>query len=122
MPAVSSLVALAHVESVSTSIAFYRHLGFEVRNTHVPDGAPEPVWAWLASGAANLMVTRADGPVDREQQAVLFYAYCDDVEGMREQLISAGVAAGPIRFPFFCPRGEFPVADPDGYVVIVAHS
>jgi hypothetical protein len=120
--AVRGLVPLAHVKSVPASIDFYRHLGFEIRNTHVPDGGSEPVWAWLASGDAHLMVSAADAPIDREQQAVLFYAYCDDVGLMRDQLIAEGVGAGPVRYPFYSPRGEFRLEDPDGYVVIVAHT
>jgi hypothetical protein len=119
---VRRLVPFAHVASVPASVAFYRHLGFEVLNTVTPDGAREPVWAWLANGEANLMVGLADGPVDRHQQAVLFYAYTDDVAGMRERLLAAGVDAGPIRSPFYSPRGEFPVHDPDGYLVVVAHA
>jgi hypothetical protein len=48
----TSLVPLAHVRSVMRSIAFYRKLGFVVRNTHTPEGGVEPVWAWLESGDA----------------------------------------------------------------------
>ncbi len=123
MPAgISSLVPLAHVRDVDASIAFYRHLGFAVRNTYVPDGAPAPVWAWLAAADAHLMISAASAPIDPTQQAVLFYVYCDDVPGMRQRLLTAGIEAGPIAYPFYSPRGEFRIADPDGYVVIVAHA
>ena len=119
---VVALVAMAHVQSVPASVAFYAHLGFEVRNTVRPPGAEAPVWAWLGSADAQLMVTRADGPVDAAQQAVLFYTYTPDLEGVRDRLVAAGVDAGPIAFPFYSPRGEFRITDPDGYVIIVAHT
>jgi catechol 2,3-dioxygenase-like lactoylglutathione lyase family enzyme len=35
------LVPMASVADVERSIAFYRHLGFEVGNTFVPAGAPK---------------------------------------------------------------------------------
>lgn len=119
---IRSLVPLAHVRDVNASIAFYRHLGFEVRNTHVPAGHGEPVWAWLTSGRAQVMLSLASGPVDAGQQAVLFYAYCDDVESMREQVMAAGIAASEIAYPFYSSRGEFKIHDPDGYLVIVSHT
>jgi hypothetical protein len=45
----------------------------------VPAGESEPAWAWLESAGAYLMLARADEPVVANQQAVLFYLYCDDV-------------------------------------------
>lgn len=118
----ASLVPMAHVRSVERSIAFYRLLGFEEGNRHTPEGQAEPVWVWLRSGGAQLMLAAATEPVEPEKQAVLFYVYCDDVAGFREQLIRAGVEAGPIRSPFYAPRGEFRVEDPDGYVLMITHT
>lgn len=117
-----SLVAMAHVASVPRSIEFYGKLGFELRNTHAPQSGAEPVWAFLESGHAMLMVSKADGPFEAAQQAVLFYVYFDDVDGTHARLARAGIEVGPIRYPFYCPRGEFRVIDPDGYVLMVAHT
>ena len=116
------LVPLAHVESVPRSLAFYRLLGFETDNTFTPADAGEPTWAYVRSGSAQLMVAKAEEPVVPRQQAVLFYSYCDDVPGLREELIAKGVSPGPIQQPFYAPRGEFRVEDPDGYVVMVTHT
>jgi hypothetical protein len=113
---------MVHVKSVPRSIEFYEKLGFAVRNTFVPDGRSEPSWAWLQGGEAHLMVTRADEPLDAEQQAVLFYLYCPDVPSFRAALQSEGVAVGEIQYPFYAPRGEFRVADPDGFVLMVTHT
>ena len=122
MVALRSLVPIAHVRSVPRSIAFYRKLGFDVGNSVTPNGSSEPVWAWLRTNDAHLMVSKADGPFDAGQQAVLFYLYCDDVDAMRAELERAGVSVGPIGHPFYSPRGEFRVEDPDGYVLMIAHT
>ena len=120
--AVRSLVPLAHVASVPRSIEFYRHLGFEVRNTFTPPESKEPAWVWLERDNARLMLSRASGPIVPAEQAVLFYLYSDDVAETRRAFEEAGIAAGPIAYPFYNPRGEFRLEDPDGYVLMVAHT
>jgi catechol 2,3-dioxygenase-like lactoylglutathione lyase family enzyme len=116
------VVPMAHVQSVPASIAFYRRLGFEVGNAFTPPELKEPSWANLLSDRAQLMVARAAEPVIPSQQAVLFYMYCDDVAALREYLIAEGIEAGPLQGPFYAPRGEFRIQDPDGYVVMVTHT
>ena len=118
----SSLVPLASVKSVSRSIEFYQKLGFVVGDTHTPDGAAEPTWAWLTCGGAQLMFGQASGAVDSNEPAVIFYLYCDDVAAFRARLLEAGVEAGALTYPFFAPRGEFRVTDPDGYAVMITHT
>jgi hypothetical protein len=118
-----SLVPMAHVRSVPDAIALYRKLGFEVGNTFCPQGTTDPTWAWLESeGGAKLMLALADEPVIAGQQAVLFYLYCDDVASTRAHLEESGVPVGPIEYPFYAPRGEFRVHDPDGYVLMITHT
>jgi len=41
------LVPMVFVADLQRSIAFYAHLGFEVGNTFMPEGANEMSWAWL---------------------------------------------------------------------------
>ena len=113
---------MAFVDGVPRSIDFYRKLGFEVGNTHTPEGGREPVWAWLRSGGAQLMLARASDPVNPEQQAVLFYVYCDDVLACRTQLLEVGVECSAVTYPFYAPKGEFRVTDPDGYVLMITHT
>jgi len=121
MPAQTrSLVAFAHVASVARSIRFYADLGFRVANTVEPAGHDAPVWAWLESENANLMVGLADGPVDASAQAVLFYLYFDDIRQVHAQLKALGHAPGEIRHPFYMPGGECRLEDPDGYVLMLA--
>ena len=110
----TSLVPMAFVRSVPGSIAFYGLLGFSVGDTYTPPAQEEPSWAWLRSGGAHLMVTKASHPVDPEQQAVLFCLYSDDLPAFHARLEVAGLAVGEITFPFDCPRGEFRLKDPDG--------
>lgn len=112
---------MAHVADVARSIAFYERLGFAVGSRHADPGGTL-VWAWLQSERAHLMLARADEPVVPSQQAVLFYLYAADVEAYRAELVAAGLAAGAISRPFYNPRGEFRLEDPDGYVLMVAHT
>lgn len=116
------LVAMMFVADVERSIAFYRHLGFEPGNTFTAPEATAPTWAWLNSGNAQLMLAAASETVDPEQQRVLFYVYTDDVAAARESLIEAGLTPGEITTPFYAPRGEFQLIDPDGYVVMITHT
>jgi catechol 2,3-dioxygenase-like lactoylglutathione lyase family enzyme len=116
------LVPMAFVADVERSITFYQHLGFEIGNTFAPEGATKPSWAWLQSGDAQLMLAVASDPVIAEQQAVLFYVYTDAVAAARMSLVEAGLNPGEIKTPFYAPRGEFRLVDPDGYVVMVTHT
>lgn len=119
---VRSLVALAEVASVPRSIAFYARLGFTVRNTFTPPSEGEPTWASLHSERAELMIARAKAPPSGGEHSVLFYLYCDDVREARAALERAGVACGEIAFPFYAPRGEFEIRDPDGYLLVITHT
>ncbi len=118
----SSLVPMVFVESVPRSIAFYGRLGFEVGNTFTPPDHAEPTWAWLKSAGAHLMVARAGEPVVASMQSVIFYIYCPDVAAYRTQLQQLGLEVGEIEYPFYAPRGEFRVKDPDGYCLMVTHT
>ena len=89
---IRALVPFVHVSNVPESIAFYEKLGMTVGNTFVPPDATEPAWAWLQSGIAQLMLAKASEPV------------------------------GDIKYPFFAPRGEFRITDPDGYVLMITHT
>jgi predicted enzyme related to lactoylglutathione lyase len=119
---IRSLVALAHVRSVPESIAFYEKLGFTRGNTFVPPDETEPVWGWIQSGNAQLMLAKAGEPVVPSQQAVLFYLYVDDVAAKHAELRESGITGGDIQYPFYAPRGEFRLTDPDGYTLMVTHT
>jgi catechol 2,3-dioxygenase-like lactoylglutathione lyase family enzyme len=121
---IHGLTAYAHVADVQRSVDFYRRLGLQVRNSHEEDDTL--VWAFVTSPAADpneagarLMLAQADGPVDASQQAVLFYCWSQDVGAIHAELREAGIAVGEIEYPFYMPSGEFRLADPDGYVLLV---
>ena len=118
---VRNIVAMAQVASVSRSIDFYAKLGFDVGNTFAPASEKEPTWAWLQSDRGELMIARAEGRTTAER-SVLFYLYCDDVAQARESLQASGIVCGEITFPFYAPRGEFEIRDPDGYTLMVTHT
>jgi hypothetical protein len=116
------IVAMVFVADVEGSIGFYRHLGFEVGNTFAPEGRTKPSWAWLQSGEAQLMLAEADEPIVADQQRILFYIYTDDVAAAHASLVEIGLNPGEIATPFYAPRGEFKIVDPDGYVLMITHT
>ena len=68
------------------------------------------------------MLERAHAPIDPAAQAVLFYLYAQDLDGLRAHLLGAGVSAGEIVDGSPGPEREMRVVDPDGYVLMIAES
>ena len=117
---IRSFIPHAFVADVSASISFYEKLGFTVGNSFTPEDAESPTWCWLSCEKGDLMLGQAREPVTADQQRVLFYAYCDDIEATHAELADAGLEVGPITKPFYNPGGEFEIRDPDGYVIWIA--
>jgi len=116
------LVPLLAVADVERSITFYGQLGFELGNAFAPSDAAKPTWAWLRSADAQLMLAAATKPIIPAQQSVLFYIYTEDVASAHATLTAAGLNPGPIATPFYAPRGEFQLTDPDGYALLITHT
>jgi len=116
--AVSDLVPLTHVADVDRSVAFYERLGFEMRHEYAPED--RRLWAFLERGDARLMVAEGDEAVDPGAQAVLFFLYTRDLDGLRARLVSDGVPAGAITTGNPGPDRQMEVVDPDGYALMVA--
>jgi len=116
------LVPYLHVANVQRSVDFYCLLGFQPENLFTPPGSAEPAWAYLKCWAAQLMLAKAMEPMVPAHQGVWFYIYCDDVPGMRKLLLGKGLEPGEVKFPFYAPRGEFQLTDPDGYRLMVSHT
>jgi len=119
---IRQLAPMLFVADVQRSINYYKHLGFEVGNTFAAEGAAKPTWAWLQSDNAPLMLAAANEPITPTEQRVLFYLYTDDVKTAHAALTDAGLNPGPITTPFYAPRGEFQLIDPDGYVLMLTHT
>jgi len=117
---VSDLVPFAHVSDLARSIAFYELLGFEVGDTYEVDGRLQ--WAGLQNEHARLMLELAGAPIDRRRQAVLFYLYVRDLDGLRRHLLEHGVPVGPIQDGSPGPEREIALSDPDGYRLMIAES
>ena len=114
---IDALTAYAHVADVRRSIEFYRRLGLEVASTHELNG--KLVWALVTRGDARLMLAQASGSIDAGVQAVLFYCWTRDVNGLHDELAAVGVDVRDVTHPSYMPAGELRVEDPDGYVVLV---
>lgn len=116
----AALVPLAHVADVRKSVEFYQLLGFAVKNVVEHEGKTQ--WAWLQNGGADLMIARSARPMNPGAQDILFYVYTPDVVAYRAELEAKGVKVGPVKYPFYSPRGEFRVDDADGYTLFVSHA
>ena len=126
---VSYSVPMFHVMDIEKSIAFYELLGFGAKNVMRNDKG-KAFWAYLQcyggdgeeqarTEAAAIMLAQADGPFDAEQQAVLHYFYTNDLPGLRERVLAAGVKVSEIEPRFYMEKGEMRLTDPDGYTVLV---
>lgn len=128
---------MVHVVDVERTVAFYALLGFHCFSRFATqDGITR--WADLRSHRAQMMFSRASGPIDASQQAVLFYLYSLDIQTLRAHLLEQSIPdAGPppsegVESPppngaavfeivprFYMPAGELRIHDPDGYCLLV---
>lgn len=122
VPSYVGLAPMLPVTSVPRSIAFYEKLGFNVGNSHTPERASDPFWAWLYSGSAHLMINQADGPIQATRHSASIWIYTRDVESAHAALQSRGFEVGAVDYPFYNPGGEFHVHDPDGYAIYIAQA
>jgi len=122
VPKLRGVLAMPFVSDVARSIEFYKQLGFKVGNTHEDEG--KIVWALLQSpdGAAQFMLAHSARPMNPGAQDMMFYLYAENVEQYREELKAKGFAVGPMNYPFYSPRGEFRLEDPDGWTLFIAHA
>jgi catechol 2,3-dioxygenase-like lactoylglutathione lyase family enzyme len=115
---VTGLIPMAFAADVQRSADFYKLLGLEILvNVRNPSGSLQ--WVHLACGEAHVMFAQASGPVVPSQQAVLFYLYAPDVITLRKHLLDSGVKVSEITHPFYMPKGEIRVEDPDGYTLLI---
>jgi len=111
-----AVVALLHVADVQRSIEFYGKLGFELGGEPLKNDAGVKTFAWMHHGsAAQIMVTLTGRPLNPGAQDVMFYLYVTDMPAYRERVIARGVKVGEVKYPFWSPKGEFRIDDPDGW-------
>ncbi len=105
-----------HVGEIERSIAFYQKLGFELIDN---DGCNPIGWARMHCQGGAIMFLRAEHAIDVSAQASQLVMYTEDLAGLREQLLAAGVHVTEIRRPEYMPSGEMSVYDPDGYLLFI---
>lgn len=108
------------VADVQRSIEFYKSLGFGVANTYEPQG--KLCWAWMERGKARIMLSLSGRPANAGAQDVMFYLYVLRVAEYRDGLIAQNVKVGELQYPFYSPKGEFRIDDPDGFTLMVAET
>jgi ketosteroid isomerase-like protein len=115
---VYEMVPFVQVTEVHRSVAFYRLLGLDLRDTYEYDG--HLVWASMAHASAALMLAQSEAPIDPRAQGVLFYLHAVDLDGLRDHLVAHGLTTGEIVDGSPGPKREMRVTDPDGYCLMVA--
>lgn len=131
-----NVVPQLHVQDVLRSQAFFELLGLTCESRFGPEG--DPYWARFQGDRVDIMVAKADGPVDAAAQAILFYFYVPSIAAVRELLLANGAIEGgaftgknpqhdpgsvlvfDATYPFYLPAGMMRVQDPDGYIWLVA--
>jgi catechol 2,3-dioxygenase-like lactoylglutathione lyase family enzyme len=121
-PSYAGSTPMFPVTNVALAIEFYHKLGFQTGNSHTPEGADKPVWAWLHSGKAHVMVNQSDHPIEATHHGVSLWLYIADVKAAHESLRTLGMDVSDIDYPFYNPGGEFHVHDPDGYAIFITHA
>jgi catechol 2,3-dioxygenase-like lactoylglutathione lyase family enzyme len=122
VPNYTGLVPMIPVSDVSATIAFYEQIGFKVGNSVSADGSDKPNWAWLYNGDAHVMINQAPEQIEATHASASLWVYTADVVAAHAFLKERGLDVGEISHPFYNPRGEFHVHDPDGYAVFIAHA
>lgn len=108
---------------VQASIRFYRDiLGFEVAERM--DDVGLTGWASLARGRNRIMLTSAsylripqENADGRLESDVIHYFHCEDVEGIHEHLVNAGISVSDFYVRFYGKK-EIEFTDPDGRLLI----
>lgn len=118
-PHLRALVPSLGVSDLRRSIAFYRQFfGFEpVDSAEDAEGAP--LWVWLRSGGAELMLQQLDPEAQITLDPALghswvLYLRLDNLGRTRERLAAAGVEVSPVADTSYGARECF-ARDPDGY-------
>jgi uncharacterized glyoxalase superfamily protein PhnB len=113
---------MVFASDVRRSIEFYQQLGFELKKMVEDKDKGIVTWAWLQNGRASLMLARSARAMNPDAQDFMFYMYAPDVAAYRAELEAKGLKVGPMQFPFYSPRGEFRIEDPDGFTLFVSHA
>jgi uncharacterized glyoxalase superfamily protein PhnB len=116
----TSLTPLLQVFDMRTSVAWYRDvLGFEVLQTHEPDG--HFYWAMLQLGNARLMLNaayedelRPPKPPSTKHDDVTLYFACADVDAAYDHVLMKGVVVSPPKVAYYGMKQLY-VKDPDGF-------
>ena len=126
-PVITGLVPFLPVRNVEHSAAFYKLLGFEVGNRVPREGTMGWAWLYMPQAAdwrrgANLMLSCSDRGGELANPGTLYYLYAANLVSLREKLIAAGFKPGVITYPFYLPKGECEIKDPDGHRLMLAQS
>jgi uncharacterized glyoxalase superfamily protein PhnB len=109
---------MLHVPDVAATAAWYAALGFEVRDIGHEDG--KPVWASLAFGDSELMLSAGGQPSAAWRREVDLYLYVDDVDGLFAKIGAGADVVEPPHDTFYGMR-EFIIRDFNRFWITFGH-
>ena len=107
------LTPMLNVPDVSSTVAWYVSIGFEVLHTFEDSGVPN--WALLARDSAEVMINRRDLPKEAALGGNL-YVHVDDVDSLWADLKDRVTVTEALTDQFYGMR-DFWVEDPNGYIL-----
>ncbi len=121
-PNIRFLIPMAHVSDVKRSLDFYAKLGFEPVSIGKHDDGHH-YWAHAKSGKAHMMFASDPESVKVEKEAtIVLYMYAEDIVKLRGDLLAKGLPISEISKPFYMPKGEVCLTDPDGYIILIGQA
>jgi uncharacterized glyoxalase superfamily protein PhnB len=120
-----SLSPNIYVNDVSSTMTFYRKLGFEAVMM-VPEGAEKPVWAMMQNGNVTMMFESFNNiegrlpEISRESGgSLLFYIKVQDIDALFESVKDQVTVLQDPQKTFYGAT-EFVIKDCNGYVLTFA--
>lgn len=122
-----SLTPNIYVESVSTTLDFYKLLGFETVMT-VPEESTDPIWAMVQSGKVTLMFESfksIEGKLPEISRqpggSLLLYIKVKDIKALFESLKDKVTVLHDLTTTFYGAI-EFSIKDLNNYVITFAEN
>ena len=121
---IKRLTPMLNVSDIERSLDFYQKVaGFELASPR--EAVERWRWAWIKSGACELMLSESGGPAIRVDQLdpsedegwpAIYYFYPGDVVALHAEVKRKAIPVSDLRVTFYGMK-EFEVRDPDGHIL-----
>ena len=110
---------LLWVDDIAESLAFYKRIGFTVRETWEPERSL--MWCSMKFDQAEIMLQQRGDEYDKKSQSgghqeIELYFICDDVDSLYLAFEQEGLRASKPKAAFYSMKQTF-LKDPDGRTI-----